>query len=199
MKKIFGYIGQADTAEKQDYNQQYFGILSFAANNEIGRVQFVMEADSEQVSPQKKELENLLNSRIQSGDILITELRTLGNSMLEVVDVLFILVQKGVTVISLQGGELGLIVEPKVMAFVKLVVAEILRDEGSASKGIRKVNEGKVLGRPIGALGKSKLDGYDDDIKKLLAAGITKSAIALKFNISRPALQDFVESRKLMV
>lgn len=197
MKKLYGYIGHA--ADKQDFNRSYYGIMAFAANNGMGKVQFVMEADSEQVSPQKKELENLLSSRIQSGDVLVTDLRTLGSSMLEVVDVLFSLVQKGVIVFSLQDGKLGLIVEPKVMAFVQLVVAEILRDEGSAPKEIRKVNEGKVLGRPIGALGKSKLDGYDDDIKKLLAEGVTKSAIALKFNISRPALLDFVESRKLLV
>lgn len=200
MKKIFGYIGHAaDTADKQDFNRSYYAIMAFAANNGMGRAQFVIEADSEKVNSQPKELENLLSSRIQSGDILITELHTLGNSMLEVVDVLAILVQKGVTVYSLNGSELGLIAEPKVMAFLQSVVAEILENEGSISNEIRKGKEGKVLGRPIGALGKSKLDGYDDDIKKLLAEGVTKSAIALKFNISRPALQDFVESRKLVV
>jgi len=201
MKKIFGYIGHvADIADKHYHNQQsYYGIMAFAANNGMGKVQFVIEADSEQVNPQPKELESLLSSRLQSGDVLITDLRTLGSSMLEVVDVLSILVRKGVTVYSLQGNELGWKVEPQVVAFIQLVVAEIIKNAGSCSKEDHELEEGKVLGRPRGTLGKSKLDGYEHDIKTLIDSGETKSAIALKYNISRPALQDFLESRKLLV
>lgn len=202
MKKIYGYIGHStDTAiaQKQHRSNQYYGINAIAANNEMGRVQFVMEPESEQVSPPTKELENLLSSRIQSGDVLITDLQALGSSMLEIVDVLSILVQKGVMLFSLDGSGLGWIVEPKVMAFIQSVVAEVQGDVGSTSNEIRKGKEGKVLGRPIGTLGKSKLDGHDGDIKKRLTEGETKSSIALRYNISRPALQDFIESRKLMV
>ena len=102
MKKIFGYIGPAtDTADKQDFNRQYRSIKALAANNGMEKVQFVIELDSEQVSSQKKELKNLLSSRIQSGDILITELPTLGSSMLDIVEVLTRLAQKRVTVYCL--------------------------------------------------------------------------------------------------
>ena len=150
MKKIYGYIGHADNiANKREFNRQYHGIREWAANNEKGRVQFVAEMDPERVSPQKVELANLLSSRLQSGDTLLTELPTLGSSMLDIVDVLSLLVQKGVTVYWLQGSELVWIVEPKVMAFIELVVADILEDVESASKEDRKGNGGKAESRML--------------------------------------------------
>ena len=57
--------------------------------------------------------------------------------------------------------------------------------------------KGKLLGRPKGTLGKSKLDGKEKEIKNLLEKKVSKASIAKIFEISRPALYSFIKTRKL--
>ena len=57
--------------------------------------------------------------------------------------------------------------------------------------------KGKLLGRPKGALGKSKLDGKEQDIRALLDKDVSKSSIAKILNVSRSALYHFIETRKI--
>ena len=61
----------------------------------------------------------------------------------------------------------------------------------------RAKRDGKKLGRPKGALGRSKLDGKEAEIKQLLEKGISKTAIAKLMDVSRPILLNFARARKL--
>ena len=56
---------------------------------------------------------------------------------------------------------------------------------------------GKKLGRPRGVLGKSKLDGREDEIKKLLALEVSKASIAKITGVDRSTLYNFIGSRGL--
>ena len=58
-------------------------------------------------------------------------------------------------------------------------------------------DQGKILGRPRGSLGKSKLDGKEKEIKYLLGKKVSKSSIAKILDVSRTALFHFIKSRKL--
>jgi putative DNA-invertase from lambdoid prophage Rac len=55
--------------------------------------------------------------------------------------------------------------------------------------------KGKLLGRPKGSLGKSKLDGKEQFIKDELKYKVTKSAIARKLQVSRTSLVNFIATR----
>ena len=57
---------------------------------------------------------------------------------------------------------------------------------------------GIVLGRPKGSLGKSKLDGKQEQVQELLKHRVAKSAIARMLGVSRTTLLDYIRSRKLM-
>jgi DNA invertase Pin-like site-specific DNA recombinase len=57
--------------------------------------------------------------------------------------------------------------------------------------------KGRLLGRPKGALGKSKLDGKEEEIQKLLEKEVSKSSIAKIVEVSRTALLHFIRTRKL--
>ena len=57
---------------------------------------------------------------------------------------------------------------------------------------------GKALGRPRGALGKSKLDGKKEEIKTLLALRVSKASIAKITGVDRATLYHFMRSRGLM-
>ena len=57
--------------------------------------------------------------------------------------------------------------------------------------------KGRLLGRPKGALGKSKLDGKEEEIRILLQKQVSKASIAKIVGVSRTALHHFINSRKL--
>ena len=57
---------------------------------------------------------------------------------------------------------------------------------------------GKKLGRPKGILGKSKLDGREDEIRELLALDVSKASIAKITGVDRATLYHFIRSRKLV-
>ena len=58
--------------------------------------------------------------------------------------------------------------------------------------------KGKRLGRPKGALGKSRLDGKEQDIRVLLGKEVSKASIAKILDVSRSALYHFIETRKIV-
>ena len=49
-----------------------------------------------------------------------------------------------------------------------------------------------------GALGKSKLDGKEEDIRMLLGKEVSKASIAKILDVSRSALYHFIETRKIV-
>ena len=57
---------------------------------------------------------------------------------------------------------------------------------------------GKRLGRPYGTRGRSKLDGREQDIKRLLAMHVSKASIANITGVDRATLYHFMRSRGLV-
>lgn len=56
---------------------------------------------------------------------------------------------------------------------------------------------GKKLGRPKGRRGKSKLDGREEEITKLLGLDVSKASIAKITGVDRATLYHFIRSRGL--
>jgi len=78
--------------------------------------------------------------------------------------------------------------------------AELERDLISArtKEGLAAARaKGKIIGRPKGVLGKSKLDGKEEEIQLLFTKGVSKSAIAKIMEVSRTTLRHFIKTRKL--
>ena len=88
----------------------------------------------------------------------------------------------------------------KVMISMFGLFAEVERDLISerTKEGLAAAKaKGKQLGRPKGALGKSKLDGKEEDIRMLLGKEVSKASIAKILDVSRSALYHFIETRKI--
>jgi DNA invertase Pin-like site-specific DNA recombinase len=69
----------------------------------------------------------------------------------------------------------------KIHSMVLLMAAEIEREwisQRTKEALARRKAEGKTLGRPKESYGVSKLDQYEDEIRKLLSHGVAKAAIA---------------------
>jgi len=73
---------------------------------------------------------------------------------------------------------------------------DLINERTKAGLAAARAKE-KLLGRPKGTLGKSKLDGKEKEIKSFLAKGVNKTAIAKILEVSRTALHSFIVTRKL--
>ena len=56
---------------------------------------------------------------------------------------------------------------------------------------------GRKLGRPKGSLGVSRLNGKENDIRRFLELGVSKTAIAKLTGVSRTTLYSFMSTRGL--
>ena len=71
------------------------------------------------------------------------------------------------------------------------LISERTREGPRQGQGL---GEGK-LGRPKGSLGVSRLDGKEDEIRRFLELGVSKTAIAKITGVSRTALYSFMSTR----
>jgi DNA invertase Pin-like site-specific DNA recombinase len=90
--------------------------------------------------------------------------------------------------------------QTKVMVALFGLFAEVERDlisERTREGLIAAKAKGKLLGRPRGSLGLSKLDGKEMEIQTLLDKKASKASTAKIMGISRTALYNFIRTRGL--
>ena len=90
--------------------------------------------------------------------------------------------------------------QTKVMVALFGLFAEVERDLISerTKEGLAAARaKGRLLGRPKGSLGMSKLDGKEAEIKLLLQKKVSKASIARIVEVSPMTLDHFIRTRKL--
>jgi len=152
----------------------------------------------------QRKIDQLLE-RLKAGDLLlISELSRMGRSVGEIITTVDTLVKEEVRFIAVKegirlNGKQDL--QTKVMVTMFGLFAEIERDlislRTKEALAVAKAS-GKKLGRPKGTRGKSKLDGREEEIQKLLALDVSKSSIAKITGVDRATLYHFIRSRGLM-
>jgi len=144
-----------------------------------------------------------LIQELSRDDILIcSEISRLGRSIMEVMSILHILMEKDVKVFTIKEKyELGNNINSKVLAFAFSLSAEIERkmiSQRTKEALARKKAEGKKLGRPLGSLSKkAKLSGKEKIIKEYLKNRVSVSAIGRILKVNRMTVSSFIKSRKL--
>ena len=135
--------------------------------------------------------------------LLVSELSRLGRSLGQVIQLVDTLIQRKIRFTAIKEGiELDgeQDIQTKVMVALFGLFAEVERDlisertkEGLASARA----QGKMIGRPKGLPGKSKLDGKENDLRELMSKGVSLSSIAKLMGVSRNALHNFIKTRKI--
>ena len=187
--------------DRREIQEQKQAILEFAQREEITVSRF-MEMPA---TATKGKRIDLLFSQLGSGDTLIvSELSRLGRSVGQIVRTVEALIKGKVHFIAVKE-DIWLDEErnsqTQVMVRMFDLLAETDRElvsihtrEGlAAARG-----KGKKLGRPKGSLGRSKLDGRAEEIKRLLALGVSKGAIAKIMGVGRTTVVHFIKSRGLV-
>ncbi len=190
------------SSDKQTTENQRFEILKFADEKKIQIDDWTEEIVSGTRKFQERKLAVVLE-RMNSKDVLIlTEVSRLGRSLMEIMNILNMLMEKEITVFTTKEKyELGNNISSKVLAFAFGLSAEIERNmisQRTKEALARKKKEGKKLGRPKGSLSKkTKLTGKEKIIRGFLRKGVTISNIAKILEVNRITLSNYIKSRKL--
>ncbi len=135
--------------------------------------------------------------------LLVSELSRLGRSVGQIISIVEKLIAKSVRLVAIKEG-IDLTgsadLQTKVMITLFSLFAEIERDLISerTKEGVMAARaKGKILGRPKGVLGKSRLDGKEEEIRLLLQKRVSKSAIARILEVPDPTLRHFIKTRRL--
>ena len=195
---VYGYLRVS--TDKQDLENQKFEILKYANTKKLGNVDFIEEIVSGKRSWKNRKLGELIKN-LQKGDILIVvELSRLGRSMLEIMELLSILLRKGVELHIVKNNQvLKDDLHSKVFAMAFSIAAEIERElisQRTKEALARRKTEGKTLGRPKGSFS-SKLDQHREQIEEFLSKGVSISSIAKILGVPYSTLWSYLKRRNL--
>ena len=181
----------------------YLRVSTYARAHDFRVDDFIEATASGQASEKRRRLHEL-TSILEPGDrLVVSELSRLGRSLGQVVTILDALAKGGVALVALKENirvEGKQDIQTKVMTTLFALFAEVERDLISerTREGLARARaSGRKLGRPKGSLGVSRLDGREDDIRRFLELGVSKTAIAKLTGVSRTALYNFMSTRGL--
>jgi DNA invertase Pin-like site-specific DNA recombinase len=188
----------------QDTNHQRFAILEFAHKEKLHIDDFIEVEVSSRRSRKERCIDFLSDSLKEGDSLIVSELSRLGRSLGEVVSLVDDLHKRKIKFIAIKE-KIHLAdkydMQSKVAITFFSLFAELERDLNSlrtkeALAALKR--EGKRLGRPKGIVGKSRLDGKETEISKLVGLKVSKTSIARIMEVDRSTLLNFMRSRKLM-
>lgn len=195
---VWGYV-RVSTNDQNTENQK-LAVLEYTNKKELTVDHWIEAKASSRRSAKARKLDQL--NLLLKGDTLITaELSRIGRSVGQISMIVDELLQKKIKLICIKEnieltGKRN--VQSKVMITMFSLFAEIERDLISerTKEGLARARaEGKLLGRPKGSLGKSKLDGKQGEIQRYFQKGLNKTNIARIYGVSVPTLVNFVRTR----
>ena len=187
-----------------DERQQEAAIRDFARRKNIDIDSFIVADGRPKRSNAGRGKDELLGQLGHGDRLIVSELGCMGRSVGEIATSLGRLLEKKVMVLAIKEGlHLNGSQDPRDKAAVDVIqlFADIERNLQSkrVKAGLEAArNSGRKPGRPKGALGKSKLDGREDEIKKLLELGVSKASVAKIMGVNRGVLYHFIKSRRLL-
>ena len=177
-------------------------IRRYCKKYRLHNIRWIQETVSGTRQPEKRKLGSLIKT-VQQGDIIvIAEISRLGRSLLMILNVLQVFLEKDVQVRAIKEGyELGNNIQSKVLAFAFGLSAEIERQlisDRTKAGLIRAVKAGKKLGRPKGKKSrKYKLTGKGGQIYRARIAGKSKSEIARELGVTWVTLHRYMAKQKI--
>ena len=191
------------STRSQDLANQKLAILDYAQQKQFAVDRFIGLQSSSLKVRHKEHVGELLDSLKPGDRLIVSELSRLGRSLGQVIQIVDTLVHRKVRFTAVKEGitfEGKQDLQTKVMIALFGLFAEVERDIISerTKEGLATARAaGKMLGRPKGTRGKTKLDGKEQDILQLLSKDVSLASIAKIMDVSRTALYHFIKTRKI--
>ncbi len=199
--KTIAYLGVP--APQQDAGSRRLAILEHARKQGFNIDDFAWATASGTVAESRRRLDGLMDILARGDRLIVSELSRLGRSLGHVVTVLDNLARAGVAFVAIKENiriEGKQDIQTGVMTALFALNAEVERDLISerTREGLARARaSGKKPGRPKGALGVSRLDGREEEIRQFLKLGVSRTAIARITGVSRSTLYNFMQTRGL--
>ena len=199
--KTLGYY--RGSTNKQDIDNQKLEVLEYARKHDIKVDDFIAITISTRKTSKQRRIDELVE-KLNKGDTLITtELSRLGRSTAEVIDLVNILLQKGVRVI-LTKKNMDISkhdMSSKILVTLFSLMAELERDfvslrtkEALAAKKAKGIK----LGKPKGTIQKSMYDQDREKIEAWLQLGLSARKISKNLDYGTYiSLNTYIKKRKL--
>ena len=187
----------------QDLANQKVAVLDYARQQNFIVDRFVEAQISSRKTPAQRGIEELLGTLSAGDRLIVSELSRLGRSLGQVIRIVDELVKQKVRFVAIKDAirfEGKQDMQTKVMVALFGLFAEVEWDLISerTKEGLAAARaKGRLLGRPKGALGKSKLDDKEGEIRMLLEKKVSQASIAKIVGVSATTLRHFVRTRKL--
>jgi putative DNA-invertase from lambdoid prophage Rac len=187
---------------QQTVDNQHYALLHFADQRGFRIDQWITETSSGAKAYTERVLGPLVAQLRAQDTLVVTEVSRLGRRLIDIVQLLYVLMEKQVTVLSIKEGlEMGDSLNAKVLAFAFGLAVDIERSLIAARTRealARRRQEGQRLGRPPGRLShQTKLTGRDEEIQMLLQKKVAVAAIARIMGVHRMTMTHYIQSRRL--
>lgn len=160
-------------------------ILQLANEKKLGNIQFFEEICSGKIPWRERAIGQIIEISQKNDVLIVPELSRLSRTMLGVMEILSIALEKGIRIYSVKGSwELNNSLQSKMIAFCFSLAAEVEREliSSRTREALHaKKLQGIKLGRPRG-VGRSKIDPYQPEIIALLNNGSTLQFISQRYN-----------------
>lgn len=207
MKKVIGYCRISTTVQDLDIQKQV--LMEYARINRLVIDEFIESESSSRLKPKERKIDELVGKLAEHDILLVVELSRLGRNMLETLNIINELTEKGIKIIFIRQPELST-TSPhgKLLMAIYSYFAETEREYISmrTKQGLITARaKGALLGRPRGSKNANgtRFDPYRTEIKKYIKMKIPVSSILkilnskMKEKISYTALSYFIENNDL--
>lgn len=194
---VYAYIRVS--TERQNFESQKYSIDRYAEYKELSVDEYLEEKASGKIPRVKRDLGRLCE-KIQEGDVLIvSELSRLGRSITDTLITLDLLNTKKVSVHLIKENLISGTKEFQMICAVYAIIAQVERErisERTREALQQKIAAGQHIGHYKGfKCTNVKLTPHAEEIKQLLAEGVSIYAIAKRYNVKWITARNFIRDR----
>lgn len=191
------------STDNQDVKNQRFGVLDYCHSQNLTPLKFIEDTASGTTSWKERLIGNLLKNGEAGDVIIVAEVSRLGRTILQVLEILEVAAQKGISVHiaknrMVMNGSMQSTITATILGLVAQIEREFISSRTKEALQKRK-NDGMALGRPKGESDTLKLDTFRDQITGYLKKGINKRAIAKLIECSPSTLYLWLKRRRIHI
>jgi len=188
------------STNSQDAQNQKLGVLDYCNTRGLVPLKIVTDEVSTQIPWRDRQIGKIIDAAGSGDRVVVAEISRLARSTLQVLEILELAAEKGVSVHIVKN---GLVMDGSIQATITATIlglaAQIEREFISLRTKealTRRKDSGLPMGRPKGRAATVKLDDHRDQIQSYLKKGVNKRSIAKIIECSPTTLYNWIERER---